>query len=206
PLALAPPPRRAPGRRASAPLSLWAFVALALIYGICETLLGNWAVPYWHDQRGLSAATAGLVLAVFWACVTAGRLGTAVLARWLPPRRLYPLLPLLLLAAFVLIPRVRGGASAMAVFALAGVGCSALLPLTIAFAEERFPALAEMLSGELIAVYMVGYGVASFGVGPLAARGFALGGLYTAAAVLALVMAVLGFVLLRRPRAAVRPA
>lgn len=197
PLAIVAAPRRAQGRRAI-PARLWAFVAIAGLYGICETLFGNWAVLYWHGQRGLTVAEAGAVLAVFWALVTAGRLATAALARWVPPRRVYPVLPLLLIVAFLLIPRAAGAAEALAVFALAGIGCSAMLPLSIAFAEEQFPALAEVLAGELIAVYMIGYGLASFGVGPLAARGFGLAHIYPAAAVLALAMAVLGLALVRR--------
>lgn len=199
-------PRRGTKGHTRAPARLWAFVAMALIYGICETLLGNWAVPYWHGQRGLTAAAAGVVLAVFWALVTVGRLGVAVAARWLPPRRMYPVLPVLLLVALALIPRVGGSGGAIAVFALAGLGCSALLPLTIAFAEEQFPTLAEALSGELIAVYMIGYGLASFGVAPLAARGFGLGNIYHAAAILALAMAGLGFELTRGSRAKGRAA
>lgn len=204
PLAVHVPPRRA--ARRGIPARLWLFLVMAGLYGICETLFGNWAVLYWHGQRGLTAAEAGAVLAVFWALVTAGRLLVALAARWLPPRRVYAFLPILLLAAFLLIPRASGAGEAILVFGLAGLGCSALLPLSIAFAEEQFPAWAEVLSGELIAVYMVGYGLASFGVGPLTADGFGLGRIYPAAAVLAVVMAILGSVLMRRRRAAAQPA
>lgn len=204
PLAVRAPLRRA--ARRTVPARLWIFVAMAGLYGICETLFGNWAVLYWHGQRGLTAAEAGAVLAVFWALVTAGRLLIALAARWLPPRRVYACLPILLIAAFLLIPRASGTEQAILVFALAGLGCSALLPLSIAFAEEQFPAWAEVLSGELIAVYMIGYGLASFGVGPLAARGFGLGRIYPAAALLAVLMAILGPVLMRRRRAVAQPA
>lgn len=196
PMVVPLPPRRTAQRRL--PRRLWLFVAMVGLYGICETLFGNWAVLYWHEQRGMPAPEAGAVLAVFWALVTVGRLLIALLGRWLPPRRVYTVLPILLIAAFLLIPRARGAEQAILVFALAGLGCSALLPLSIAFAEEQFPPLAEVLAGELIAVYMIGYGLASFGVGPLAARGFGLEAIYPAAAVLAAVMTALGFVLMRR--------
>ena len=52
-------------------------------------------------------------------------------------------------------------------FALAGFGCSALLPLTISFGQEKLVSMAAVISGLLIACYQVGYGIAAFGVGPL---------------------------------------
>ena len=68
-------------------------------------------------------------------------------------------------------------------FAAAGLACSAFLPLTISFGGEEFPTRAATISGELIAFYQIGYGVAAFGVGPLHAVGgfaystaFGLGG------------------------------
>src|SRR5215469_4025769 len=52
-------------------------------------------------------------------------------------------------------------------FGLAGLACSALLPLSISFGGSEFPRLTALVSGELIAFYQVGYGLAAFGVGPL---------------------------------------
>ena len=58
----------------------------------------------------------------------------------------------------------------IAIFALAGLGCSALLPLAISFGQQQLPTIASSVAGGLIAFYQIGYGIAAFGVGPLQTR------------------------------------
>jgi hypothetical protein len=84
-------------------------------------------------------------------------------------------------------------------FALAGLGCSALLPLTVSFAEEELTTIAASVAGGLIAFYQIGYGVAAFGVGPLQSRaGLGLNTIYAGTAIVALMMSALSFVIIRR--------
>ena len=59
-------------------------------------------------------------------------------------------------------------------FGLAGLGCSALLPLTISFGQEELTAFAAAAAGGVIAFYQLGYGIAAFGVGPLLDSGVEL--------------------------------
>ena len=66
------------------PARFWLFAAFALLYGICETMNGNWASVYMTAELGASAALASLALTVFWATVTAGRVLFAALDKWLP--------------------------------------------------------------------------------------------------------------------------
>jgi hypothetical protein len=81
-------------------------------------------------------------------------------------------------------------------FGLAGLGCSALLPLTISFAQKELTAIETAVAGGVIAFYQVGYGIAAFGIGPLVGQaGVSLEMTYGAAAVVALAMGVLSFVL-----------
>ena len=83
-------------------------------------------------------------------------------------------------------------------FALAGLGCSALLPLPISFGEKELTAIAAAVAGGLIAFYQIGYGIAAFGVGPLQTReGLGLNAIYGGTALVALVMAALSFVVVR---------
>jgi hypothetical protein len=90
-------------------------------------------------------------------------------------------------------------------FALAGLGCSALLPLTISFAQKELTAIAASVAGGLIAFYQVGYGIAAFGVGPLQTRaGLGLNTIYGGTAVVALVMSLLAFVVTRKTFTAVK--
>ncbi len=178
---------------------LWAFIALVVLYGISETLYGNWAILYLHGERGLSAREAGLALAAFWAMVTVGRLLAAIAAVWFPPRWIYRGLPVLLLIAFLVVPHAVTPAMAIVAFGFAGFACSAFLPLSVGLAEEQFPRLAELMAGELMAAYMIGYGIASFAVGPMVDSGWiGLAGIYSWSALVAGAMIVMAFLLSRR--------
>ena len=75
----------------------------------------------------------------------------------------------MLVAAFVAIAALPDGGAVAGVlaFGLAGLGCSALLPLTISFAQEDLVAISAATAGLVIAAYQLGYGIAAFGAGPL---------------------------------------
>jgi MFS family permease len=171
------------------PAGFWIFAAFAVLYGVCETMNGNWS-GLDLTSLGVSTKTASLALFGFWAVVTAGRVLFAAIARWLPSRAVYHILPFLLAGAFVLIavlPKHAPGA-AVAAFCLAGLGCSALLPLTISFGQEKLAGMRTAVAGGVIACYQVGYGIAAFGVGPLTGAGVKIATIFGAAAVVAAVM------------------
>jgi len=88
-------------------------------------------------------------------------------------------------------------------FALAGFGCSALLPLTISFASEQLLTMGASVAGAVIACYQFGYGIAAFGTGPLVDAGVGLSTLFGFAAIAAVIMGGLSFVLARRGAAKV---
>src|SRR5262249_29199354 len=145
------------------------FAAFALLYGIVETMNGNWATLYMTQDLGTSIPQASLALAVFWGAVTGGRVLFAAVARWLPERATYRVLPFVAAVAFVitaLLPYHQPLLGVVA-FGIAGLGCSALLPLTISFGQKALPTIAASVAGSLIAFYQMGYGIAAFGVGPL---------------------------------------
>ena len=83
-------------------------------------------------------------------------------------------------------------------FGLAGLGCSALLPLTISLGQNSLVTMSAAVAGGVIAFYQVGYGIAAFGVGPLVDRGVSLSALYGWTAVAAAAMAVLSFAVAAR--------
>jgi predicted MFS family arabinose efflux permease len=174
------------------PTGFWVFALFAMLYGIGETMNGNWSQLDITSLGGRSA-TASLALAGFWAVVTAGRVLLAAIQRWLPSRAAYHGLPFLLAAAFALIaalPKHAPGA-AVAAFCLAGLGCSALLPLTISFGQEKLAGAQTAVAGGVIACYQVGYGIAAFGVGPLTGAGVRISLIFGGAAVVAAVMGIL---------------
>jgi MFS family permease len=186
-------------RRPAVPLRFWAYALFAFLYGICETMNGNWATLD-MKQLGASTTMASLALTAFWACVTLGRVLFAAISHQFPSRRTYHLLPFVLAIAFVAIAMLPSGEPVLGVaaFGLAGLGCSALLPLTISFGQEELLAMSASVAGGLIAFYQLGYGVAAFGAGPLQAAGVELADLFAITGAVAAGMGLLSYVVARR--------
>jgi MFS family permease len=180
------------------PARFWLFAGFAVLYGICETMNGNWSETL-MSHLGASATTASLALTTFWVMVTLGRVLFALVQRAFPTSRTYHLLPFVLAGALVLVALLPKGSTALGVvaFGLAGLGCSALLPLTISFSQEQLVALSSMVAGAIIACYQLGYGIAAFGAGPLQSAGVSLSTIFGVTAVFALAMGALSFLLAR---------
>lgn len=140
------------------------FAFIALLYGLVESTFANWAAIYLRSERGFSRANANDVLFIFWACVTIGRILTTFLLTMSSPRLVFRSLPFLILIALALIQLKD---QPMIAFGLAGLGCSALFPLTISFTEKRFPKNASFSSGLLIAGNQIGYGITMIAGGML---------------------------------------
>jgi MFS family permease len=181
------------------PAGFWVFAAFAVLYGFCETMNGNWS-QLDVTSLGVRPAIASLALTAFWAVVTAGRVLLAAVQRWLPSRAAYHGLPFLLAGAFVLIAVLPSHApgAAVAAFGLAGLGCSALLPLTISLGQGKFAGRQAMVAGGVIACYQAGYGLAAFGVGPLTGAGVRLPDIFGASAVVAVVLGGLSLAVAHR--------
>jgi MFS family permease len=185
------------------PSRFWLFAAFALLYGVCETMNGNWASVYMAKQLTAGTALASLALTVFWTAATAGRVLFATLDKWLPARATFCILPIIVTFAFLATACLQGAHPlfGIAAFAAAGLGCSALLPLVISIGQEELSSVAASVAGGLICAYQVGYGIAAFGVGPLQSRaGLRLESIYGATAAVALAMTTLSFALVRRHR------
>jgi hypothetical protein len=158
---------------------------------------------------GATATVASIGLTAFWGMVTIGRLLFASIEHVLPPARTYRVLPFVVAAAFVVTAILPSGSPWFGVltFGLAGLGCSALLPLTISFGEEELTAIAASVAGGLIAFYQLGYGLAAFGVGPLQDRvGLSLRAIFGGTSVVALAMEALAVVLMLRAAPVTSPA
>jgi MFS family permease len=178
----------------------WLFIAFALGYGVVETLNGNWAIIYMRDVLKAPGGLASLALTAFWAAATAGRVLFAGLARWIPPRTTFRVLPWLIGLAFIAIALVPASSPPLGAvsFGLAGLGCSALLPLTISLGA------ADAAPGNLVAGYQIGYGLAAFGIAPLhSGVGLGLRRLFGGASAIALALAALALMIgARRERPA----
>ena len=184
------------------PARFWIFATFALLYGVCETMNGNWASLYLTKHFGASTALASLALTIFWSMVTAGRILFAAIEKWLPEGLVCRILPLVVTAALIAsacAPKTNPVLGILT-FALAGLGCSALLPLTISFGQKELTAIAASVAGGLIAFYQIGYGITAFGVGPLQTwAGLDLSAIYGGTAMVALALSVLSVVVTRKP-------
>ena len=115
PLRVAQRAAAATRERPGIPNRFWVFAAFAVVYGICETVNGNWSQLDMTSKLGASTTQAALALTAFWGMVTVGRIGFALIAllpegaagvghRRLRPRRAR------LLGAAAAHDRVREGA------------------------------------------------------------------------------------------------
>jgi fucose permease len=191
------------------PSRFWVFAAFAVLYGVVETMSGNWSTLYMTGSLGATATRASVALTAFWAMVTVGRILFAAIEHRLKPSVTYRILPFVVVVAFLIVARLPYGSVTAGVlaFGLAGLGCSALLPLTIGFGQEELTSISTFAAGGLIAAYQLGYGLAAFGVGPLEeGLQLSLSTIFGAAAVVAAVLGVLSFVVVRSPRRSAIPS
>ena len=193
------------------PRRFWIFGVFALLYGMVETINGNWSTLYMQKVLGAPASLSSLALTMFWTTVTGGRLLFAGIARWFSPAAVFRILPLVCAASVWLVASLKMGDArgGILAFSLAGFGCSALLPLTITFAQGRLASIQGAVAGAMIGFYQIGYGIAAFGIGSLVANaGFSMSSLFRTAAGVSLILGGLAFLLAtsrgaeRQPQAA----
>jgi fucose permease len=164
------PRRGASGPRPVGVPMLWAFLGIAALYGLVESVYGNWAVVYLTEERGLGVAPSGLALTAFWAALTASRLAVAAILLRVEPGPVLPALAALMAASCLLVPLAGSPRGAVLVFALGGLGCSAVFPLTLGLAGRRFPAHRAWVSSAVFAALVAGLGIGSLSTGLLHPR------------------------------------
>jgi fucose permease len=145
----------------------WLYVVAAILYAFAEGTFANWASIYVDDVRDLGAVAGALSLSIFWAAMVTGRLLVSALLVWVSPWRIWPLLPLIIAAAFPALARIETIAEAYAAYAVAGLACSAFFPLSMTLASERFAQGIAQVSSLMIAALMCGVGLGSYVIGLL---------------------------------------
>jgi MFS transporter, FHS family, glucose/mannose:H+ symporter len=178
------------------PVLFWLFAAALVLYGIGETMFGNWGTTL-LVSKGVKATSANDALAAFWASVTIGRLLIALSSKWVRSPTIYVALPWAIAVALLLVPTASTATVGILVFAFGGFACSGFFPMTVGYGEATFPTFVELAAGWLIAAYQVGYGLAAFGGGALQSA-VSLATIFRVAAALAVVMAFLAIPIARR--------
>jgi predicted MFS family arabinose efflux permease len=197
-------PTKSDAAQQQIPAVFWLFAGALVIYGLGETMFGNWGTTLLVGKH-IAATSANNALAVFWAMVTLGRLAVAVASSRIPSTYIYVALPWAIAAALLLAPAAGSAGAGIAVFAFAGLACSGFFPMTIGYGESTFPSIVELAAGWLIAAYQLGYGLAAFGAGALQ-RVISLSAVFRLVAVATVGMGLLALVIAHRQRPFPLPA
>jgi MFS family permease len=183
------------------PRRFWIFAAFALLYGVIETLNSNWGPIYMREHEQAALPIQSLALGTFWGMVTIGRIFFAWISKKLNTSYVYQGLPFIAAIALIMITALPFHNEYLGVtaFGLAGFGCSALLPLTISFGSKQLESIATSIAGGIIAFYLLGYGIAAYGVGPLQEMAhLSLSAIYEIGAAIALVLGVLASLIVKK--------
>lgn len=146
---------------------LMIFALTALLYGFSETVFGNWGTIYLHQTKQLSLETASYALSLFWGAVTLSRIAITFMVLKIKAISVYLCLAPIILCSFVFLYFSQRNEGNLLAFLIAGVGCSGFLPLTFSFAQNSFSKDSQRIAGQVSSFYMVGYGLASWGVGAM---------------------------------------
>jgi fucose permease len=173
--------------------SLWqtprflVIAIIALLYGWQEGIFQNWGIILLREEKGIPPATAALALTTFWMTATAGRILVSLLLLRFRPGTIWRILPFVIGASFLAIPRSAGPLTGVVLFALAGLGCSAFFPLTVAIGTRAFADRESLAASGLIVMLVAGNSGGTFVYGAL--RGWlSLGTLYQCSALLTGIM------------------
>jgi MFS family permease len=193
------------------------YAVFAMAYAVCAAVLVIWSElrvakpPGVLTPAQLTAAVqmsstgqalhTSIAFATFWgATLAAGRVALAIIDRWRSElaRMAGYLVPIVVLAILMAIGVFTHhlGLSTFAVFILAALGCSALLPLTISFTQRDVTAISAALAGGVIA-YQLGYGLVAGGLRPHVSSGPGSMEFFGGAAVIGLVVSALSFIIVR---------
>jgi fucose permease len=149
----------------------WLFVLTAVLYGIAESIIGNWTAVYLTQDKYFSVTTASLALSFFWTFMTVGRVGATFLTWTVDARMLYRLSPVVILAGLLYIVETRVESRILLGYMIAGLGCSYFFPLTISLSTEYLDEWREVLPPLVVAGLMLGVSIGSGLVGALRDRG-----------------------------------
>lgn len=154
------------------PLHAKLFLLVIFIYGIIESIVGNWSTAYLMEAKRFSPAAVSSALATFWFFIMAGRVLSALLSFKIKPEWIYRILPLMMAAGLWIMLRNSQESRINLIYILTGLGCSAYFPLSVSLPSGYFQPHRERLASLGIAALMVGVGVGTSLLGFFFDRGW----------------------------------
>ena len=148
------------------PIGAWVFLVMVFFYALIETTLNYWSSDYIQQEKGLGLKEGLLALSIFWAMVTVGRLGAALLSLKINSWYLYLFSPIIICIGIVLLVPAEGS-FALYTYFLLGLGCSYFFPLSISLSASCFPEHKEKISSLSIASLFLSIGSCNYILGYL---------------------------------------
>ena len=121
----------------SDPQAVRIFALVLVLYGIGETMFGNWGTTL-LVSKGVNATSATDALGAFWAAVTVGRLVIALSGRWICSTTVYRVLPWAMAVALLVAPAEKNLRQASCCSSSAAWPVPASFPSPSATARRRF--------------------------------------------------------------------
>lgn len=205
--AASPTPQLATPSAAESPLPRQLFLVFALclfFYGGLETCMTGWLTTFtlrFSDTRLLGGQSA---LVLLWAALTAGRLLTSALLRWISEAALQRA-SLLASALFIaLLATAHGGASISTLCILLGLSLAPFFPTNFAILLRRRPS--ARVAGVILAVSGLGAALFPWLMGLVSTRSGSLRNAMTVPFALALALLLLSFLLPRSEASTAHPS
>ncbi len=142
------------------PKSLWWFITIVVLYGICEGTLGSYSTVFLKSQ-GLSIKQASLGLAMFWSGLAFGRIVFSLLSIKFNLKWVYLLAMLLVALLLFFNPLYTSPFTNILVMGVAGICMSSIFPNSVSWATKEFSKNAVIVSGVLVASLQFGTAIST---------------------------------------------
>lgn len=170
-------------------LRLWGFIAIVVLYGICEGALGSYGSVFLKNQ-GLSVQTASFGLALFWGALAFGRIAFGLLSVQFNMKWATLFSAMIVGLLLYLIPISTNANLSIIEMAVAGICMSSLFPTSVNWATAENTKNAIMVSGLMVASLQLGTGISTNFLGILS-KTYDLGSLFKCIGAIALAMFIL---------------
>ena len=178
------------------PRRIWLYAVLVFFYGICEATFNNWTTIFLEQDAGLSTGDAALGFSVLWISLTGGRVLFSIIAIRFSVQLLHVIMPVVIGLGFFLLPTAEGAFASYLALAIGGLGLSFYLPYSVSLASAENPRFASVISGILMAAFMVGIGFSANVIG-FARDALGLSAVFQLSTVYAVAMTLIAFYLFR---------